>query len=87
LQEELRTVYERYLWTGIGLTFGMYYKVSECFSIGSEINPYIQCRFFKITPTYYQYQKIFRIDYDLFSNVSILSLRYRWLANASITCT
>jgi hypothetical protein len=78
LQESLRTVYERYLWAGIGCTFGMYYCISESFSIGSEINPYVQCRFYRISPSSLEDKKIIRIDYDLFSNVSLLSLRYRW---------
>jgi hypothetical protein len=78
VQESLKTVYYRYLWAGVGFTFGMYYCISESFSIGSEINPYIQYRFYRISPSILDDHKIYRIDYDVFSNVSILSIRYRW---------
>jgi hypothetical protein len=78
VEERLRAVYHRYLWAGIGFTFGMYYCVSESFSIGSEINPYIQYRFYKISPSDYDNVKTYSIEYEVLSNVSILSLRYRW---------
>jgi hypothetical protein len=78
VEERLSTTYQRYFGAGIGFTFGLFYCLSERFSLGSEINPYVQYSFLIYSPSDYGNTKVRRIEYEIFSNISILSLRYSW---------
>ena len=76
LPEDLRTYkYHNYI-AGLGLTLGLYYNFSDRFSVGSGLTPnivYIEQNGEKWTGT-----KMKGYEYNIFSNFSIISLKYRW---------
>ena len=72
ISEELRKTTEYDFSYGLGLKFGIYYNISERFSIGSEINPLMLYSQYSNSNTEKNQLKINLI------NVSVIGLRYKF---------
>jgi len=76
LPVEMRTHFYHDYRAGIGFTFGFYYNFSDKFAIGSQVNPYFV--YLERVDENSSVNKVKGFEYDLFSNVSIISIKYRW---------
>lgn len=73
---EYRTSVNHALYSGLGISFGLYYNISKKFAIGSEINPYFD--YVLNNNNNDSGFKEWGYNYDIFGNISIISIKYRW---------
>jgi len=76
LPKDLRTVIYQDYSAGVGFTLGLYYNFSEKFAIGSELNPYLAYTDHNSDNDYNSRTRGY--TYDLFGNISIISIKFKW---------